>query len=130
MGIKTMGLSAILAFFSSSSIARYAAITAVCLALGFVGGYKLASTFYEADQAKVLADNQKKFEAEVVKNNNLSAQLDSKKGEVDALTNSLNKQAATVITRTVYQHACFDADGLRIANSALTGQSAATSQSH
>lgn len=128
MGIKIMGISAILALFQASALARYLSVAGVCLIVGFAYGYKTASNRYAAAQVQVLADNQKKFEAEVVKNNQLSAQLDAQKGELDAATNALNQQATKIITRTIYKHVCFDADGLRTANSALTRQGSTSSQ--
>lgn len=122
--------AALFALLQSSPLVRLLAMAGVCVVVGFLGGYSTASKFYKADQVNILAENQKKFEAEVAKNNALSAALDSQKGNVNALTNTLNAQAAKIVIRPVYRNVCFDADGLHIANSALTRQSSTSGQSN
>lgn len=109
-----------------SGIYVYLIIGAICLSLGAWGGIKVTKDYYQAQETKVLEANQAKFEAQVVKNNTQSTIVDQKKDSINANTQAINSLLAQVISRPVYQSSCFDADGLRLSNSALTGQTATT----
>jgi hypothetical protein len=107
-------------------IYMYLIIGAVCLSTGFYGGYKITHNAWEAAQVKILAENQKIYDAEVQKAQNAENALEDQKEKNDNLTNSIQTQVAKIVTRTVYANVCLDADGLRLANSALTNQSTST----
>lgn len=55
----------------------------------------------------------------------MSAQLEKAKNERTVEYRTLTQQVDKVVVRPVYRNVCLDADGLRIANTALAGGHAA-----
>lgn len=67
----------------------------------------------QREQARIIA-------AQAARLNSLSAELEQAKTEAQMLFDSIETRADKVVDRPVYLSACFDDDGLRIANDALT----------
>lgn len=108
--------------FGLSSIATYAILAAVIFSAGTYSGYKITHNAWEADQVKVLEANQIKYQAALDKIAAADAQLQTLKAINEKNTNDLKNRAAKIITRPVYLNVCFDDDGLRIANDALSNR--------
>lgn len=95
----------------------------------FGGGYYIGSTHAnDKHAASLLAQQQESIKQLNIRSKALSlmsAQLEKAKNERTVEYRTLTKEVDRVVTKPVYRNQCFDAAGLRIANTALAGGHAA-----
>lgn len=120
--------SSILTFFTGglSGLSTYAIVGILTMAVGAYGSYKITADYYQAQNSKILVANQKKFEAQVEKDNAAAQVALNRENQLDELNTNLWKQLSDVVSAPVYANACMDTNGLHIVNRALAGSATAT----
>lgn len=98
----------------------------------FGGGYYIGSTHAnDKHAASLLAQQQESIKQLNIRSKALSLmsqQLEKAKNERTVEYRTLTQQVDKVVVRPVYRNVCLDADGLRIANTALAGGHAAAAR--
>lgn len=87
----------------------------------FYEGHHIATQAEQAAMLKATQAAQAKYDAEVLAYNAVAQQLEVTKNEHAVLTKTITKSVNKYINRPIYKSECFDSDGLRDANRALSG---------
>jgi len=109
-----------LSFLGPYKYAILGGIVAVIFGVGFYRGY-----VYEHEKALVLQAQQEKAAAEAYRKqvemfDEISKALEEEKQNIKVKYVTIEKEVERIVDRPIYLRACFDDDGLRLANSALT----------
>jgi hypothetical protein len=88
----------------------------------FGAGWKASSNSWKADMLAAEQAHADQLRAEIDRSNIIAAALESEKGKSRVVYKTITKRVDKIIDRPVYLNQCFDADGLRLANSAIAGQ--------
>lgn len=84
--------------------------------------YSAGQTAKQVEWEKAAAQQAKK---ETVQSTNAATQLEAENAQAKIVYKTITRKVDKYIDRPVYRDECFDADGLRDANAALSGQAAA-----
>lgn len=106
----------------------YAAIAAAIFSAGLGVGHKITSNAWKAEQTAVVSKELSDYKAEAVQENTAAKATEDKKDEVKVIYQTITKTVDRIIDRPIYRNVCFDDDGLRAANAALTGTAPDTSE--
>jgi len=98
----------------------YAAATIVLAAATFAAGYKVASNAANAALLKSQQIAETRYHEKELAFNAASAALETAKRAATTRTRTLTREVIKLVDRPIYRADCFDADGLRLANRALT----------
>ena len=119
--------------FAGLSAYRYLfdlAVVLVVLIGGFVAGYRVESWHCDAMQKAAVEAAVAQYKAEAQQANAAAAALEAKLENQNANQKVIVQTVDHIVEKPVYRNRCFDDDGLRAANAALTGQSANSGGSH
>lgn len=97
------------------------ALLAASLIGGFTAGYKVESWHANALQKAAVEAAVAEYKGEAEKANVQSAALEQQLEKSHAQTRAQAQQLASILARPIYSRDCLDDDGVRAANSALTG---------
>jgi hypothetical protein len=112
--------------FGLSSLAMYAIVAALIYAAGAASGWRVESWHRDALELKSEKIAELQVKAEQEKAAAASAALEQTREQLNAKSQIITRTLTKVVTRRIYARACFDADGLRLANAALQGPAADT----
>ena len=87
----------------------------------FGAGYQVADNVADARQLKILQLEKKRYADLESQYHGASADLERVLSANRTQQTRLTQKVAQIVVRPVYRNACFDDDGLRAANAALTG---------
>ena len=90
---------------------------------GFYAAWSWQGSRCEARIAAMQADSRARKDSEAQKASDASTELEKGDAKDKVVYKTITKYVDRVVERPVYKRACFDADGLRLANAALTGTS-------
>lgn len=116
--------------FGLSSLAMYAIVAALIYAAGALSGYKVESWHRDALDLKSEKIAELQVKAEEDKAAAASTALEQAREQLNAKQQVITRTLTKVVTRRIYARACFDADGLQLANTALQGSAADPGQPH
>lgn len=104
-------------------------VVALVLAVGGFGtGWKAASDHFKAEQLEAVNEAVAKVRADAVATNAVAEKLEEKKDAVRVVYRTIEKRINQIVKEPIYLNACLDDDGLRAANTALSGAAPDTGQ--
>jgi hypothetical protein len=116
--------------FGLSSLATYAIVAALIYGAGALSGWRVESWHRDALDLKSEKIAELQVKAEQDRAAAASAALEQAREQLNAKSQIITRTLTKVVTRRIYARACFDADGLRLANAALQGPAADPGQPH
>lgn len=112
------------------TIAIYAIGAIALLVTGFVSGYRVEAWHCASEQKAAIEESISQYKTEAEKANAAAQALERQLGNQNAQSKSIAEAVARIASRPAYRTQCLDADGLRAANAALTGQTSDPSGPH
>ena len=97
-------------------------------AAGFFTGARITAASYQADIIKEQNATADLLAAAARQANAQAEELEQARAKREIIYRTITKTVDRIVDRPVYRSVCLDDDGLRIANEALTGTPADTSQ--
>ena len=98
--------------------------------VSFTYGVHVTNDHWKATELGLQQKIEQQQMALVKQQNDAEAALETARNQQQVVYRDITKNVDRVVTRTVYSRACFDADGLQLANSALAGKATAPAKPH
>ncbi len=107
--------------FIASPLFFYGMAAAIAVALVAGAGLKVYRSGYEAGKNEVYAEIRETEIAMEAKEDAASGALEQDREKARTVYRTITKEVDRVVEKPVYRDACFDPDGVRLANAALAG---------
>lgn len=112
--------------FGLSSIASSAIAGVIILGMGFTAGFKVEDWHCAAQQKAAIEAGVQEYKDEAAAANLAASKLEAQLAALQQTQRKVGADVDRIAAKPLYRGTCFDADGVRAANAALTGQTADT----
>lgn len=103
----------------------YLAVAAVCLLVGFGGGWKTQSWRYDAAELERTRIESRDRVKKIERGDDAAVAHEDTKAKEEVRYVTVIKKVDRIVGRPVYARTCFDDDGLRVLNAAISGSESA-----